>query len=1026
MKLLAFWNSWRQPTVKPSEKIFYLISLLVFGLTLGLMAFSFVIGDSAAIRWQTASELQPYRSVVDAFDHLGFEFTLDADSYFLIEKFSATDLGLYFSAAYLFFGLVVLGMLALLTVATYLPRIWYAVVASMFMLFLALLQFELLQVFGRADKVFLVGCLLAYLPLSYYFQAFDTNGRVSFVARFSIFALITGVVAYLLFQYGMGIKNTTFFLSTYAYIVPLLLTVVFIVLNSHEIINGILFMLTNSANPASRNTSNHFIVVSAIYLFNLFYAYAFAVGWIDLGIAYVDPFIVYWVSAALGVWGFRKKETLFGFLPFAPYGAIAYTALGIISTAFIAYSFASANDPVREVLEDAILFSHIGVGFVFFMYVLVNFQRLIAQNKAVHKVVYKPGQFEYMWVHLLAGVLASVMLFRSDFFPYRQAFAGFYNYVGDLHRAEGDNFLSEQYYKMAVTYDFQNHRSNYALGSLARMQGDEAMALYYFREATRKKPLPHDYLNMSEILLQNDKTLDAIFILNEGIKLFPKNGEMLNNLGLIYAQKTDILDSAVYYLNESRQVLNTRSTAEANFYAVVAKLNNFSPDSLQALFQPEEAIGTRANELAFYNKQKVKFGQPLNPAYLRDSVLQTVNLCYLYNFALNDVGSGDTAIFVELDRFNKVKANADFSEYLELAKAFKYREVGENTKAFWMLRKLVVLGSEVNPYYNNAFGVWLMEIGQYREAARYFGLAFAQGNAEALLNQAIALSELPSERGEAIAHWQKVLALGKPELVPIAHDLLRILHPDSLSRLDMAKVDDFNKFRLAHYNQPRLTDEQFNTLFNSVADNNLKIMTLVDRMQFYLDLGNVAIAENIRNAMTGVNLEGSTKEVQNALRLVDLQLLHRLKRYDGIANLLKEFTPTRPQKGYQPFYAAVVAEQQGRAKEAERLYQLAIRQLPYREAVPIALAVFYNRQKQAQKGYEVLVDALKPYDDYHQFPPRLLEMYIMQCLEVRLLSFAEDNCARLAEIVSPLEYEKFRLVYEQRKAELAKVTEDWN
>jgi tetratricopeptide (TPR) repeat protein len=140
-----------------------------------------------------------------------------------------------------------------------------------------------------------------------------------------------------------------------------------------------------------------------------------------------------------------------------------------------------------------------------------------------------------------------------------------------------------------------------------------------------------------------------------------------------------------------------------------------------------------------------------------------------------------------------VKANADFSEYLELAKAFKYREMGENTKAFWMLRKLVVLGSEVNPYYNNAFGVWLMEIGQYREAARYFGLAFAQGNAEALLNQAIALSELPSERGEAIAHWQKVLALGKPELVPIAHDLLRILHPDSLSRLDMAKLGWLNQ-----------------------------------------------------------------------------------------------------------------------------------------------------------------------------------------------------------------------------------------
>jgi tetratricopeptide (TPR) repeat protein len=1024
MKNLAFWSAWRQPAVARGEKIFYLFALAIFGVALLGYTYSFWVGDAAVIRWDTVGELQPYRSVIDVFEHFGFEFTLDADSYLLTEKFTATDLALNFPAAVVFFGLTVFGLLAMLTVATFLNRIWYAVLASAFLMFLALLQFELLGVFGRTDKAFLIGTLVAYLPLSFFFQAFDPNQRFSFVARFSLFLVITAVVGYLLANYSEGTKSLPFFLASYTYIVPLIVTILFVAVNAHEIINGILYLLTNAANPASGNTLTHFIVLSVVYLLNLAYAYAYAIGWVDFGIVYVSPFVVYFASTVLGIWGFGKKEVVFASLPFAPYGAILYVAMGTVSTAFVAFAFASANDPLREMLEDTVLFTHLGIGFVFLMYVLSNFRRLIAQNKAVHKVVYKPGQLEYMWVHLIGGVVVAMMLFRSNFFPYRQAFAGFYNQVGDLYRAEGDNFASEQYYKIAVNYDYLNHRSNYSLGSLARIVGDEAMALYYFREATQKKPMPHDYANLSELLLQNDKKLDAIFTLHEGLKKFPKNGELMNNLGLLYAQKTDILDSAAYYLSQARQVLDHRPVAEANFYAVAAKLNNLSPDSLRTLFQPEAAVATQANELAFYNKARAKYGRPLNPDYLRDSVLETVNLCYLYNYALNEVGSSDTAIFAPLDRFAKVKANIDFVEYLELAKAFKYRELGQNAQGLGLMRRLYALNQETNPYYGNALGTWLLEMGQYQLAERHFAQAGRLGNPEGLLNQAVALSELPAERPRAIEAWQRVASLGNPEFVATARDLLRLVHPDSVARLDVAKLSDSDRFRLAHYNHARLGDAAFNTLFNAIGDNNLKIMALVDRMQFYLGQNNLPLAENIRNSITGVDLTGSSPEVQNALKLVDLQLLYGLKRYDGLATLLKEFAPAKAKRGYASLYAGAVAEQKGQAKEAEQLYRRAVQQLPYEAEAAVALAMLYNRQKQPQKAYDLLVDALKPYDDDHRlYPPRLLEMYILQCLEVRLRVFAQDNLPRLAEIVSPAEYEKFMLVYEQRKAELDKNSE---
>ncbi|MCU0448240.1 MAG: hypothetical protein MUC97_00150 [Bernardetiaceae bacterium] len=1028
MKQLAFWASWRQPNVSTAEKFIYLLSLLALALAWGLCAYYFFLGDDNVVAWFTEGELKLYRTVLDTFTQAGFDFTIDADSYLITEKFKASNLGINPLAAYLYLGLLASGMVLLLTVATFLSRTWYLALAATTMLFFAYLGLEDLRVLGYADRTVLFGVLLAFFPLSYYFQAFDTDERFKFPVRFLVFAALAGGLAYLVATQTQ-VANVPLFVANYAYVIPLVITLFFVALNAHEIISGVLWLVTNSANPASGNPVLHFSVVSGVYLFNLLYAYMYAAGWADWGLYYLSPFWVLLISTALGVWGFKRKEPLFSFIPFAPFGAIFYTALGLVTLGFVGYALATVNDPLLEVLEDAVNFTHLAVGFSFFMYVLANFRTLMAQHKAVHKVMYRPkGGLEYYWVYPIAGILVMVMLFRSGFFPYRQAFAGFYNYQGDYSQATGDLKAAEQNYVVALNYDGRSHRTNYALGSLGRQANNREMAFRYFDQARQKRPTPHDYANLAELLLQEGESLQAIFKLQEGLRQFPKSGELYNNLALLFTQKVGMLDSATFYLQKSRQHLANPSVAEANFFAVAAQIETLAPDSALALLNPRPAVNTTANALVLYNKQRIPFTEPFNPDYLPDSVLQTVQLSYLYNLTLNRAATraeGDTSLLGPLTAFANRPANADFSEFLLLAEAHQRRVQGQYDQGYKILRQLERVSAQSDSYRSNLLGTWLMEQEQYPEAARFFRASFQRGNAEGLLNQAVALSLVPGARAEALATWAQVAQLGNPGYFKTAQAMLRLIHPDSVKRLNVSTLSDGDKSRYLHFNQYQITDEQYNQVLNLLADPNAKVVAVIGRIHYYLDRGQPKVAEGIRGGLTGIALGSSPEQLQQSLTLADLRLLHALGRDQELGGLLEKLNGKGPLRGYQAYYGALLAQAKGQPAQAEAQFKTALSQMPYHAEAVVAAAQFYNQQKNPKQAYNLLVDHLQMYDDYHEFPPVVYQAYVMQCLTQGLRSFAEEGVLKLADLLPEADYQQFNTQYRQRVAALDSAGGAW-
>jgi predicted Zn-dependent protease len=894
---------------------------------------------------------------------------------------------------------------------------------------LATLNSELLGLFDSNEKLFLIIAFLAYIPLSYYFHAFsnDKSGwRSSILFRFLTFLLITIGLGLVVYKFAQ-VAHPEMFIANFGIVIPIVLTITFIIFNAHEIVNSMLYLVTDAASSASKNTARHYIILTSIYLLNLLYAYMVSIGAVNWGILYINAFVLWGVTIFLSIWGFKRRETHYkGIMSFAPVGALFYLSLAMISLAVISYTFATANDSLKEVFHDVILYTHLALGIGFFLYSLTNFLPYIQANQKVYKVIYEPRRLDFIWIYVLGGVLIFFMLSRSSYFIYNQSFAGYYSGVADTYRASNDLFLSEQYYKTSIGYDYQSSKANYALGSLYILTGNPENAYLAFNKAVYKEMAPFAYSQLADLLMDNNRLLDAIFKLQEGLQKYPKSGELHLKLGLLFTNTNNLWDSAFYHFERARPLLKEEGVAAANIYATLLKNSLLmSPDSLKVMLKLKDDLHTDNNELVLYNANRLKTNKALNVAYLPDSTIFGGNLCYFYNYALNQIGNEDSLIWTKLRKYRNVSTNGEVMIYLDLIDILRNRYTGDNLAAYQNLDNLYRSLKDVSYFYGNLAGIMMIEQEHYDKAIPYLASAARLDDKQARLNYAIALSEVAQERNKAIEIWNTIVNDSKADSTHrlIARDMLNLIETNNLKDLDINGLDDINKYRFVHYNRFYISEQSFSEIVKSMKEPNYQLLAAIDRIHYYLSINNPSFAESIRNSLTGV--AGIAPEVQQELIFTDLKLLYKLKKYNEIGNLISNFKPTKSRQGYHAFFNAVYLDNKGDSLNAERLFKKAMRQLPLNSEVPMELAVHYNKRKQSQQAYNVLVENLELYEDYHSYPTALYEMYILQCLEMKYISFAEDAIMRLEEIASKEEFAFFKKIFDAEMAKVQAKMEDW-
>ncbi len=997
-KSLLFWQNWQSP-----YRALFTSALLLLAASLVLFTVQAVQGTDAVIGWQPESELQEVVLSLDNFTKGILNFNVEVPSYVVIERFEPTGIAVNLVAAYLYTGLLLLGLVLLLSTVTVLPRLWYVAGMAVFIGWLAVSKLDLLQVFGLTNDTFFIGVLALVIPVSYYFHAFRPD--LSFATRLLTFTCLLALI-FFAGGYFSQISYPVLSVLGYGSTVPLLLTVLFIVLVSPEIVRGFLHLVTTSG---SANGLLHFTLLTAIYLLNLLLRYAYNTGRIDWEFFYLNAFAVLAVSVVLGIWGFRQRAPLFSRIIADPYLSFLYAGLAVIAVSTIGYAFATGNDPVVEMFEDVILFSHIGMGLAFFLYVLINFRMPMQQGLPVHKVLFQPRQFPFGFSWGVGGMVMLAFLLESGLFPFYQAVAGYNNGIADSYFAQGNAPLAESYYQMALQYEYRNHKANYSVATLAIQEGNSTKAAEYLRQALLKQPQPHTYAKLSNLYLRENLFFESIFTLKDGIKAFPENGELYNNLALLY-NRTNVLDSAYLYYEQAERLANRPEVVKTNQLAFWVKAPQLADaDSLWQATAPSDYISAENNRLLLASMAGKTDKGSFSKAVKGDSLLTRERFAYLFNYVLNHKTDADTTLTSTLRQYQEYGANVLFSNDLTLAEAYLEYYADDRARGLELLNGLQA-GSELRgAFFNRLLGLWYLQNDAPRLAANRFERAIALGDTAMRTNRGIALAEA-GLFAESLPVWQAEKFSPDPQARVLARRMETVSR--KLAGLAADSADDAARVMLVHLsrNNPQAAVPA------TVGDAPYRGLAYAELAEVYLGTNQVDRATEAYRAASGLLPDSP------AVKELALRLLAAGGQYQKLLSMLNEALPTDAARNRKPYWEALSYQHTGKPALAAEKYAQAVRRLPLDPQVVTDAAAFYrSRQKDDDRAYNILVEAIR----LNPYAPAVHKAYIRQALEMGLTDYAEKGLEEFRLVTTSADYGAFLPEYKAQKASVEKRLSEW-
>jgi hypothetical protein len=1017
MKSLLFWHTWSRDL-----RISYWLLLLCLVASIGIYITSYWIGSSWAIPVEVQTNVQPSKHTLSEMSIGMFNIPIEGEMFLPAQtykpKTDGFNLPIWIYNAY---G-IVLAFCAtlLLSVFTRLKSLWYALGMTCFTLFLSAMQLDNLLLM-KGGNILLLCVLLGYIGVTFCLHSFAHKWAWHW--HFLIIGVFTtGVLSY--FVMATPVRFPAMFLVNYSIVIPVLLTLIFISMTAHDIPHLLFHLIVKYNRQGGASNLGHIMIMSGLYILYLLFHYFDTTNFLRVGMLFLDTKWLLLISAILGIWGYKKRETLIAnILPFAPTGAFLYIALAIISFSTISFAQLTSHDALMWVFRDFTLYAYISFSAIFVLYVLLNFNEPIRDGLEVEKVTYEGKLISYNIARYF-GLLGIVMFFSAGKqYLYYQTLTTYYNAVGDVYYMQKESVQAKLYYQKAYYNDYINHHSNYALADLMAQENNVSEQMAHLLNAVKREPLPETYLKISHLLMTQEQPFHAIFNLKEGLEKFPKSAILHNNLALRYKEK-NVLDSAFYHL-ERAKLFAKDDVPQNNLWAILAERKTDNPNlsKLPAIDnEPNNLIG-RANKLALF----ARYGEvlPLKPldkvgkATLAKDMAQ--NLAYSYNYGLNRLGENDEEVLNLLKSLEKVDKNGENMWRVQFLKACYEYYRGNTHAGIQLLTGLPILAKE--PYHNTILGLWLMEQGAFQLADDYLEQAIKLGNKhEGKFYRAITLSEM-GNFADASVFWKEVasptpregakeVSKEDKELAVWAGKILQVLADD-------VKIEDDNdRYNFIHYRRKRVSIKILQDMYAQMTDTKLKAKAGCDLIMTLLSKGELAKAIDL--AMTLPEGKGLPESILSEMNLAKLSIMAKQQRFKDLEEQLNQAKLSKLHKRYLPYFRAQIAEDKQDLKNADKYYMQATLATPFNEDMIVSIARFYqNKLQNSDKAYMVLVEAV------HTNPTSvaLWQAYSQQSLIVGLENYADDALEQLQKLLSTEEYNNFKQVYEKEKARIKEARE---
>lgn len=973
---LRFWQDW------PRANSYFLFAFfLVFAAALAWMWTAYFIEPSPTIELETINEAHMGEIAVDRFSQGPFDFTIKGNNYVILQRQLGSMLETSTTVAYSYLFALAVFVIGMLAVISTLGRFYYLVCMGIFILFITTLKPEVLGILGQYGKTFTIVMMAFYCLPSFWLFYFGTT--TSFPARILVFTGVTAVLWAVIYLFSVS-EMPFLHLATYSAQAGMIACVLFIVTVSHEIVAAFVVAVTQTTR--SGKSLNHFIFISLFYFINLGLVYLVRFGFVEWDLVIIDLFLLLTISAVLGIWGIRRRQKTYeGIIDGDPYAVFAFLLMGAFVFFTLGMLMFNANDTALSAMSDIIIFSHLGFGLIFVIYVLSNFMSMLAQNYTVHKVLYSPNTMPF-FTFRFAGFVATLAIVASNTWqvPVHNAMAGYYNGIGDLYSHLQNNQLARVYYDESRTYGFRGHHANYALANIEGAAFNATGERTFYEDASAARPTEMSYLNWAQTFQSANDNLGAIVTLGAGIRKLKNHEALSNTIGLLYAQ-SGLPDSAMKYLASKG---SSRSGLTSANLVGLSALNRLPlPDDTVA---HSDDAHTAANRLALLNTR----GRRVTTPYVLpvDTVLTTTDAASLSNYLLNTRGNEDTTFIRKVVTLARKPSNSGFKEPLLFAASIALYSSGETKEAFMTLEE-VTAGSELRGKYNNILTMWALENHEPQRATAYAEYAVAQNYAPANLTYAVALTEnLPGKDDQvqrAIKAWDSVLAGKDSTTADLAMSIRRALTGSGDMSLTNTELSAFLKYRISY--QDSLTF----FFLSSVQDDDVKARETIGFAQKLYDAGYPAATLQMLQHVVGLQLSdpavGQRMRILEMLARVDLgqtALVLETLRQDTVEFKGKE-------KKYRIYFDALAAQAAGDSVKARKYFRWLGTADPYFDDGLIAAARYFRND--GSTPYNMLVDGIL----YHPSSIRIRKEYALESARQGFEDYARGTLDELRSLIPP-------------------------
>lgn len=706
--------------------------------------FFYITRHQHFLDWDLTSSAQVDDFVADTFQKGLFNFELKGVRYTLEENFEGGDFIKSPIGNWTFF-LSWLGIAYLLASLTYLKRFAFIISNGLLILFLVSLDLGPLELFGLAanSKVPLGFFILLFVGPGYAFHAYFKE--TGFLIRLICFVLIIALL-------GLVLNSQTPYLlpylkanTVYGFSVVSFLFVAFV---AEEIIFLILYIVTQARG---KGNERHFILVGVVYLGFVTLYFLKKAGIYANSLAFLNPYFLLPVSAAVSLWTLKyKQEFLEENLSVSIDIRHFLIGFGLAGFGYLSTSFIDGNDPGYESFHYLITYAHLGLGGLFFIYIIMNFVDALIGGHAVYRIVYRERNFPYATAKLVGFIAIAAFFFLASKEPMRLAQGARYNYLGDLERLLENDIIADRYYEQGSVFAYNNHYSNYQLGLRGLRTGDPKEAALRFDRATRRYPTPQAYVNAS-VYVKDNNIPKAISLLRTSGLDFGENGEVNNNLANLLVTNGRVEEAA-------RLLANTSGTGDWNMATEVNLWRLYASSNLTA---PKDYLNysdanrpAKANMIACVLAKGLERSIPFDSADIRAQM-------NLHNFALLNNAAYLGTVRINSEMFQAAISatfNGELQEDLKFADLFNQYLTGDINGAYLKARSLEFSISAFRlAELQNLIGMLLLEQGILDQALAYFQKAEASGLSSGAFNAAITLAEIGDWSG-AKAKWQQLIS----------------------------------------------------------------------------------------------------------------------------------------------------------------------------------------------------------------------------------------------------------------------------